>query len=485
MASVTIPHTMLGEEVVRFWCNLRGNYTLTTCEEMLNSPSGIYHQVLSLSLFLLVVGLTVLSMKLRYSAAFLSIALLVFAGVIPPQELILGVEWRLILFLIGSMTFAHILRELRVFEYIAIKVISSSKGSPYILIMYLSLFAWFLALAVDEVTSIVYVIMLLFDVKKITKYDIRPLVILAVLATNTGSMALPVGNPIGIYVSYEARLTVSEFLYRALPLSFITLLVMTSSSYVLLRNYLKELSTRLSKESIEAMKASLFANITLQERRAIRLSIGLLAGFLIVVTLNSPLSELISLIGGFYVDPHSLLSFTPYVFIILSLTQIKAEELEVFIVRGVEWPSILFFIALFMLGYSLLWSGAATKIAYLSLSAVARDSRINYSFLNMIFLFLSAFLSSVLDNLSVMVAVTPIAKIVSSLASSKSIFWVLLYGGTLGGNYTPIGSSANIVALGMCERAKIHLDWSYWLRIALLTTTLQIVISLLWSYLLL
>lgn len=179
--------------------------------------SNIYHQVLSLSLFLLVVGLTVISTKLRYSAAFLSIALLVFAGVVPPQELISGVEWRLIFFLVGSMTFAYILRKLRVFEHIAIKILSLSAGSPYLLVIFLSLFAWFLALAVDEVTSIVYVLMLILDIRKITRYDVKPLIILAVLATNTGSMALPVGNPIGIYVSYEAQLTVSEFLRRVLP----------------------------------------------------------------------------------------------------------------------------------------------------------------------------------------------------------------------------------------------------------------------------
>ncbi|MEM4607380.1 MAG: SLC13 family permease [Zestosphaera sp.] len=485
MSSSTIPHTPLGEEVIKFWCSTRGNYALATCEEMLSSPSGIYHQVLSLGLFLLVVGLTVTSMKLRYSAAFLSIALLVFAGVIPPQELISGVEWRLILFLIGSMTFAYILRKLRVFEYIALKILSLSEGSPQLLVVYLSLFAWFLALTVDEVTSIVYVIMLVLDIRKITKYDVRPLIILAVLATNTGSMALPVGNPIGIYVSYEAQLTVSEFLYRALPLSFITLLVMTSASYIILRSYLSRLFLKLTKEDIEAIKTKSFADLTLQERRAIKFGIALLIGFLTAIALNSPLSELISLVSVSYVDPHSLLSFTPYVFILLSLTQIRAEELEVFITRGVEWPSILFFIALFMLGHSLLWSGAAPKIAYLSLSTVASNSGINYSLLYIIFLSLAATLSSVLDNLSVIVAMTPIAKIVSSLSNSKSIFWVLLYGGTLGGNYTPIGSTANIVALGMCERAKISLGWSYWLRIALLATTLQIIIASLWSYLLL
>ncbi|MFN3268020.1 MAG: SLC13 family permease, partial [Zestosphaera sp.] len=367
---------------------------------------------------------------------------------------------------------------------IAINILSLSKGLPQLLLVYLSLFAWFLSLVVDEVTSIVYVIMLILDIRKITRYDVRPLIILAILATNTGSMGLPVGNPIGIYVSYEAQLTVSEFLRRALPISFVTLLVLIILAYVLLKNYLSRLSSKLTKDSIEALKTKSFSDLTLQERRAIKAGIALLVGFLTVITLNDLLSGLVSLLSGSYVDPHSFLSFIPYVFILLSLTQISAEELEVFITRGVEWPSILFFVALFMLGHSLLWSGAAPKIAFLSLSTVASGSSINYNLLNIILLFLTAILSSVLDNLSVIVALTPIAKIVSSLANSKSVFWVLLYGGTLGGNYTPIGSTANIVALGMCERAKIDLGWSYWLRIAFLTATLQIVVVSLWIYLL-
>jgi len=485
MSLLTIPNTRLGSELIRTWCSVRGSYTVDTCEKILNSPSGIYRQVLSLGLFLTVVGLTVISMKLRHFIAFLSIALLVFAGVVPPQELILGVEWRLILFLIGSMTFAYILRELGVFRYIAVKIMSLSKGSPYLLVMYLSLFAWFLALAVDEVTSIVYVIMLILDIRKIARYDVRPLAILAVLATNTGSMALPIGNPIGIYLSYEAQLLMSEFLYRALPLSFITLLVMTFLSCVLYRSYLVALSTRLRRGDVEIMKTRLFAELTSREYRTIWFGIVLLASFLMTVALSGPLSELISLVSGSYVDPHSLLSFVPYIFIVLTLTRVKAEELEVFITRGVEWPSILFFVALFMLGYSLLWSGVALKLAYLSLSVVASNSSVNYGLLNTVFLFLAVLLSSVLDNLSVIVAMSSVAKILSSLASSKAVFWVLLYGGTLGGNYTPIGSTANIVALGICERAKVNLGWSYWLRTALITTTSQVVISLLWSYLLL
>ncbi|MEM3849401.1 MAG: ArsB/NhaD family transporter, partial [Zestosphaera sp.] len=311
------------------------------------------------------------------------------------------------------------------------------------------------------------------------------LVILSVLATNTGSIALPVGNPIGIYLSFEAQLTVNEFIYKALPLSLLSLIVMLTSFALLTRKYLTQLSLRLVKSNVESMVTQFYANITRREFALITHGIMMLVGFLTAIALNSPISFLISQLGGFYVDPHSLLSFTPYVFIVLSAVRVSPEELEEFIVKGVEWPSILFFITLFMLGHSLLWSGAASKLAYLSVLTSLSGGIVNYTLLNLIILTMTAILSSVLDNLSVIVAMTPVAKVIASLSASNSVFWTLLYGGTLGGNYTPIGSTANLVAVGMSEKSGIEIGWGGWLKLASIATTLQIIVSILWSSLLL
>jgi Na+/H+ antiporter NhaD/arsenite permease-like protein len=93
----------------------------------------------------------------------------------------------------------------------------------------------------------------------------------------------------------------------------------------------------------------------------------------------------------------------------------------------------------------------------------------------------SATLSSVLDNLSVIVAFTPIAMLfVNAGLISSIIFFALLFGGVFGGNYTPIGSTANIVALSMAEKEKVKLSWRRWLSTALITTTTQIAIAVLW-----
>lgn len=95
-------------------------------------------------------------------------------------------------------------------------------------------------------------------------------------------------------------------------------------------------------------------------------------------------------------------------------------------------------------------------------------------------LVITALTSAFLDNLSVIVAFTPVAEGLVATGASRSLYWTLLYGGTLGGNFTPIGSTANIVAMGLCEKAKIRVKWSQWLKIALVPTLLQLLVACSW-----
>jgi len=59
-------------------------------------------------------------------------------------------------------------------------------------------------------------------------------------------------------------------------------------------------------------------------------------------------------------------------------------------------------------------------------------------------------------------------------------YFALLFGGVFGGNYTPIGSTANIVALGLAEKRRVKITWRKWLKLAVIPTTLQVVVALLY-----
>ena len=46
-----------------------------------------------------------------------------------------------------------------------------------------------------------------------------------------------------------------------------------------------------------------------------------------------------------------------------------------------------------------------------------------------------------------------------------ALWWAMLFGGTLGGNATMIGSTANIVALGMMERRGLgNITFGQWIK---------------------
>ncbi|MEM4502640.1 MAG: ArsB/NhaD family transporter, partial [Ignisphaera sp.] len=170
----------------------------------------------------------------------------------------------------------------------------------------------------------------------------------------------------------------------------------------------------------------------------------------------------------------------PYMYIVLSMmVVVPPEEIGIIIHKTVEWSSIVFFIMLFMLGHALLSTGAIIKMAYI-LTTISITTAV---VLEIVVTISSTILSALLDNLSVVVAFTPMAILFNkSGLTDQLIYFALLFGGVFGGNYTPIGSTANIVALSLAEKKKIRISWRKWLKIALITTTVQIILSILWIY---
>lgn len=462
----------VGRQLISIWYEEIGNVLLND----INSFAAVLHQSLSLTLFLLVITATVFNMEWRVAVALLSLCAIVLIGLVPPQTLITSaVEWNLILFLIGSMTLAGVLKRLGTFEYLAIYIVEVSRGSALRLLTLILSLAFTLSALLGEVTSIIYVVTLIFELNRLIKFDVKLLVILSVLATNTGSVALPIGNPIGIYLFFTANMSMAEFIkfgFTAALIGLISLLVIT---YLVSKKTLIEFSKVLvsSKHGIDAYVTSYHTRVTKRELRMAYVGIVILCMFIATVVLNEYLSEYLSAFSGTHIDPHSLLAFIPYAYIVLSMAFIPPESVSEFIRESVDWPSLLFFISLFILSYSLTYSGAMIKIAYV-FSYIKCPT-----ILIPTMLWSSAILSSVLDNLSVIVSMTPIATLLSSLGLvGREIFFALLYGGIYGGNYTPIGSTANIVAISICESRGITIKWGEWLKIALITTTTQVITSL-------
>lgn len=466
----------LGHIIAKNWCEERGCSNIAE----INDARIVLEGVVVLGAFFFVVASMIVSPEYRYYSALLGVVIIVLSGAAPPQALIEGVEWKLIMFLIGSMALAYLLQQLGTFRYLSVKILQISKGNPKLLVLYVSILSWFLSMVVGEVTSIIYMVMLILDIYKLSNYEIRPLLILSVIATNVGSLALPVGNPIGLYLAFTAGLTITDFLRMGLPLSFTTLLITIALFLILTRNYLQDFRKALSLSRSQTFVQSYYINLTERDLKNIYMGISILTAFLLTIAMNDLIAERISYLALTTVSPHAMLSFIPYVYLTIVAAYERLSSLREVLERGIEWPSIVFFISLFMIGYSLMWSGASYRIAYLTTKTEFIIGGLNS--ITPLYLLLSAVLSSILDNLSVVVAFTSIAKALVAAGIPYKIFWGILYGGVLGGNYTPIGSTANLVALAMTEKY-MKITWGDWIKIAGLVTTVQVITALAWIFL--
>ncbi len=449
----------------------------------LDSEYADLSQAITLTIFFTVIVVTIIKMEWRVAAAISGIGILVMSAIVPPQDLVVkAIDWRLLLFLIGSMTLAGVLRETGVFNRLAILLLSKSESSLGLL-MLLGIFSAVLSMVLDEVSSIIYAVMVVLELKRVMRIDLKPLIIFAVLATNTGSIALPVGNPIGVYIAFTANVAVSEFIVKCLTLSLLELMVLVLLFKLVLRDYTKALDQELkqSKELISKLSLARTIDVSRIGVKRFKTGVFILIFFVALVVSSEHLANLMSILTGVSIDPHALLAFIPFFSIAMAIFITDPSSINKLIESAVEWPTMLFFIALFILSYSLSYTGAIAKIAYVIASVSSLSGFEGNAITANILLISSAVLSSVLDNLSVIVTLMQPVKVLVQLGLSRVSYFSLLYGGVFGGNYTPIGSTANIVAVSMAEREKMGISWSEWLKIALISTTIQIIIAVVWS----
>jgi Na+/H+ antiporter NhaD/arsenite permease-like protein len=94
---------------------------------------------------------------------------------------------------------------------------------------------------------------------------------------------------------------------------------------------------------------------------------------------------------------------------------------------------------------------------------------------------LTGFMDNILAVATFIPMIQDIAKTGIDVTSS---WWGILFGGTLFGNLTLIGSTANIVAVGIIERQKIgHITFGQWIKPGAIVSVLTLAIATLLIYL--
>lgn len=424
------------------------------------------HQSLAVSIFFASVLGTLFFWEFRLAFVFLGSSALLLTRTIDLESLIKFASLDVILFLVGMMVLVGLLKDTGLFAWIVSLILRIRNLTANKFLTVVCFISALLSAMTSEVVSIIFVVAAILEICDYFEVDPVPFIIVAVFATNIGSAATVLGNPIGILIAVKAGLTFEDFIIKAFPISAVCLIAVIFIIKFWYRKTLFELDRKIKDFGANEMLVKL---ISIPIERQLKIALSIFGATLFFIALHHRFEILLNL------EPNTMLLTMPLISAGLIMIW-KWQKAREFIEKDVEWWTLLFFLLLFAQAGALHYTGV-TDVAAGYLAKIAGHDPLNLLLLVTI---VSAIGSSILDNVVLVTAFIPVIQSFKGLGFSLQPFWwALLFGGCLGGNITLVGSTANIVALGILEKERnIKLTFFRWFWIGLTVGVVTVAITL-------
>jgi Na+/H+ antiporter NhaD/arsenite permease-like protein len=400
----------------------------------------------------------------RHWVALIGGGLLILFGILSPSEAFSYINWETLGLLAGMFFLVSILQEAGFFSWLAMKSLKRFNYHPVSLSAILILFAAIMAMFMDSITVMLFLSALTLQLCRLLKLDPVPLVIAEVCAANTGGAATLVGDPPNVILGTTLGFNFGDFVTHTGPISAIAALLLLGMFYLTNRKALMNAHSLLTEKMIAEIETlrdePLHAHLT---------QIGL-AGFLsavILLVIHQPLAEW----TGIHLNA-AMAALIPAAGTLLFLR--NDDRRKTFLT--VDGESILFFAGLFVL------IGGLEKIRLFESLAggLAQLTASNQNGLVMALHWVPGLASGIVDNVPLALAMSYVLKDLAQIPGMPALglmVWSLALGIDIGGNLTPIGASANVVAYSFMERNHGSIGWKRWLGAAVPPTLLIMVFA--------
>jgi len=416
------------------------------------APTGLAQ--VSVCTFIGVICTTLFFWTHRVGAAFLGVAILIGSRAMTLHGMLRATELDIIFFLIGMMIIVGALKDLGFLTWVIQSIINRKKMTGPSFTLILCALSAVLSSVVDEVSSIVVVLALVFQVCDTLKIKSMPFVLIAVLCTNIGSAATMLGNPVGIFIGNKAGFTFSQFIAGATPIAFVSLVATMGIVLFWYRKPIREMTEKMEQHRVSVQ--GLGPLIRIPYRRGLLV----LGATVLIIAFHHQLESILELKG--VENKNAFLIMTPLI-IAGFLMICKPQRARHYVEHDVEWWTLLFFMLLFAISGSLEEQGITQNLAAKLTDTVQGGPKAMVPFV----LSISSIGSAFVDNIVFVAAFTPVIQsLVAKSAEYSILWWALLFGACFGGNITAVGSTANIVALGLLEkRTHAYIGFLEWLKL--------------------
>lgn len=419
------------------------------------------NQATACAVFIAIIFGTLFFWKFRLAIAFLGLAVLIFTNSLNIPQFVQSSSLEVILFLVGMMVIVGALRDLGFFTWIVQLIVSMPNINGRKFITVTAIASALLACAVDEVTSIIFVSTLIFQVCDRLKLNPTVYILIAVLATNVGSAGTMMGNPVGIYIGTKGMLSFGDFMIWSFPIMLVSLIAVIGFLLFFYRKELKQFDIHLKTRLDQGLSLTPVVKVP-YKRGLLLITLTILA-----IASHHPLES------WFGLAKNSVLIVTPLICsaVVMILKQNRARH---YIEKEVDWWTLLFFMLLFAVAGTLEYTHVDRVMAQYFSSVCGTEIGVLVPFIFII----SAIGSAFVDNVIFVAAFCPVIEQLSTSIKDLPLWWALLFGACFGGNITMIGSTANIVALGMLERkGSSSMTFFKWFGVGSLATLIAGVIG--------
>jgi Na+/H+ antiporter NhaD/arsenite permease-like protein len=281
--------------------------------------------------------------------------------------------------------------------------------------------------------------------------DPIPLVVIEILVSNIGGTATLIGDPPNILIAGATGLSFMAFITNLAPVVLVTFAVVTTGLYLAFRRQLQ-----IAPESRERVM-ELDARRSIEDMDELKRTVPVLIGTILLFFAHQAL----------HLEPATVAMTGATV--ILFVSRQKLEDS----LAGIEWPTLFFFVGLFVMVGGLEATGAIDEVANGIASLTDGDRTAELLGIT----WASAFGSGLVDNIPFTAAMIPVVESLQGDGGDDAYWWALALGACFGGNATLVAAAANVAAAGMAARAGRPIGFMYFVKIGLPVVLVSMMIA--------
>lgn len=376
------------------------------------------------------------------------------------EDAMRAIDLNVIFLLLGMMIIVGVLKKTGLFQWLAYKSYAVARGNVFALAAILMLVTAFASAFLDNVTTMLLMIPVTIEIAVTLKVNPVAFLIPEVFASNVGGAATLIGDPPNIIIGSYAKLSFMDFIYNLTTVCTLCLLV-TLGYYLY---WYKGSYRKAEVKDVNRTLAFLRTEYKITNRKLAGLSLGCLAFTIFLFIIH----------GVLHMEPSIAALLGAMILLVVSRVDI-VEMLE----HEVEWPTLIFFMALFIVVAGAEETGLIQAIA----EWVARISRGSLPLAIIMVVWVSALASAFIDNIPFTATMLPIIAYLNTTISGAEggvLWWALALGACLGGNGTMIGASANVVTVGLAEKAGYPISFLYYLKACFIPMIITVVLATLY-----